>query len=164
MHVIFKTFGECGFSTHAPEIMPTFLWLMYHICVESYIFPETFSKSYGFSLPKLQLSYVSNCLSIHCRNEEPVWAFLRDKHFKEKRQWEEMCEHSIVSVFPPLSFCHFESLKKHWITDFLTKVSGLVIVLLLSLGRNQPPQKRDGKSVLNGVFKVGKCPHPLVWK
>lgn len=55
MHVIFKTFGEYGFSTHGSEIMPTFLWLMYHICVESNIFPEIFSKYYGFSLPKLQL-------------------------------------------------------------------------------------------------------------
>lgn len=64
------------FSTHASEIMPTFLWLMYHICVESNIFPEIFSKYSGFSLPMLQLSYVSNCLSIYCRNEEPVWAFL----------------------------------------------------------------------------------------
>lgn len=54
MHVILKTFvGDSGFSTHASEIMPTFLWLMYHICVESNIFPEIFSKYYGFSLPKL---------------------------------------------------------------------------------------------------------------
>lgn len=97
-YVIFKNFREYGFSTLASEIMPTFLWLMYHICVESNIFPEIFSKYSGFSLPKFQLSYVSNHLSIHCSNEEPVWAFLIIAFhlFEEKKQWEEIYEHKIA--------------------------------------------------------------------